>query len=559
MTYFISIAIGPVQDFINTARRSRDLWFGSWMLSELSKAAAHVRRDMAFEQINDLLELYWAAYPLANPSNKAEYKQARAMAEALQASRKTTRCFTPVTWGDTVPKSSLDGQREAVIKEEVYKQGGPNEEKKLLKLRRKYGLRSMERLCGVGLLKRLGQRGNDDGFFSTSHVAALPLIQRIQNTAAVAEYIKTLTDLGLRDSDLGKVPRHPQIEPQHAFSRNVRVFNGNKEEDEKRSYDGRLLFAGQLSEFFDPVKEKQDLEKARTALREFLDTSKLKEPLPYYAILLADGDRMGATIDHQETKEGHQQLSRCLSQFAAAVRDIVEKDHQGWVVYAGGDDVLTFVPLHKVTQCARALADKFENSFTLPNKTDGGKFTDKDGNPPTLSMGIAIAHYFDPLSDALDLARRAEKAAKAVDGKNALAVIVSKRSGTETLVKGHWKEVDARLQRFTYLHRVEAIPDGAAYDLRTMSRELEHVPGAISVEAKRILSRKRAKQGTEALSKQIISELIGHLGKNNYTAQDLAKELIVARLLAKATEQAGIKPEELPGAKDSQQEAQLEQ
>ena len=32
--------IGPVQDFIATARRSRDLWFGSWLLSELSKAAA---------------------------------------------------------------------------------------------------------------------------------------------------------------------------------------------------------------------------------------------------------------------------------------------------------------------------------------------------------------------------------------------------------------------------------------------------------------------------------------------------------------------------------------
>ena len=32
--------IGPVQEFIASARRSRDLWFGSWLLSELSKAAA---------------------------------------------------------------------------------------------------------------------------------------------------------------------------------------------------------------------------------------------------------------------------------------------------------------------------------------------------------------------------------------------------------------------------------------------------------------------------------------------------------------------------------------
>src|SRR5215510_8856706 len=40
MTYLHAIAIGPVQEFIASARRSRDLWFGSWLLSELSKAAA---------------------------------------------------------------------------------------------------------------------------------------------------------------------------------------------------------------------------------------------------------------------------------------------------------------------------------------------------------------------------------------------------------------------------------------------------------------------------------------------------------------------------------------
>lgn len=40
MTHLLQIALGPVQGFIATARRSRDLWFGSYILSELSKAAA---------------------------------------------------------------------------------------------------------------------------------------------------------------------------------------------------------------------------------------------------------------------------------------------------------------------------------------------------------------------------------------------------------------------------------------------------------------------------------------------------------------------------------------
>lgn len=40
MSYLYVLSIGPVQDFIAAARRTRDLWFGSHMLSEISKAAA---------------------------------------------------------------------------------------------------------------------------------------------------------------------------------------------------------------------------------------------------------------------------------------------------------------------------------------------------------------------------------------------------------------------------------------------------------------------------------------------------------------------------------------
>jgi len=43
--YLLSISIGPVQDFIAAARRTRDLWFGSYVLSEISKAVANFLRD----------------------------------------------------------------------------------------------------------------------------------------------------------------------------------------------------------------------------------------------------------------------------------------------------------------------------------------------------------------------------------------------------------------------------------------------------------------------------------------------------------------------------------
>src|SRR3989442_15481778 len=40
MSHLLAISIGPVQEFIVAARRTRDLWFGSYLLSEISRAVA---------------------------------------------------------------------------------------------------------------------------------------------------------------------------------------------------------------------------------------------------------------------------------------------------------------------------------------------------------------------------------------------------------------------------------------------------------------------------------------------------------------------------------------
>ena len=58
MPYLMSISLGPVQDFIASARRSRDLWFGSWLLSELSRAAAQA---LVTNHAQDLTRLIFPA------------------------------------------------------------------------------------------------------------------------------------------------------------------------------------------------------------------------------------------------------------------------------------------------------------------------------------------------------------------------------------------------------------------------------------------------------------------------------------------------------------------
>lgn len=582
--HFIIFHIGPVQDFIAAARRSRDLWFGSWLLSELSKAAAleivrqngndvkclvfpapadlselesnefdvankvvavvsqvpaelgeavrkavlkrllevcggaydkkkikgEFDRIVAKRQVEDLLEFFWASC-----SVNGDYEQARAHAEALLAARKVTRNFAPVTWGGPVPKCSLDGCRESVILEHIC--GQMTEAQR----RKNYGIRPGERLCGVGLLKRHGRRGQDDRFLSTSHVAALPLLGRLteQHRSAVDEYISNLKKLGISSDALDSVPR-----PYPVFGR----------------HDGHLLFEERLSEYFEA---KDESERAKQALRNFLKKALGGErPSPYYALLLADGDRMGKVINEQENAEQHRKLSRCLSDFTREVGRIVSS-HEGSLVYSGGDDVLAFVPLHTVLDCARDLAEKFCRQLVDFKVLEDGKPTS-----PTLSVGIVIAHHLEPLSDVLELARAAEKVAKSVPGKNALAVTLSKRSGVERTVQGRWEELDQRLGWFIKLHRIEAISGGVAYELRNLALVLETSEQEVSavlqqimgVEAKRILRRKEVQRGSRSIGEAELKRLYKLIDKKGLSVKQLADELIIAREFAAVLDLAGI-------------------
>ncbi|OLE54341.1 MAG: type III-B CRISPR-associated protein Cas10/Cmr2 [Acidobacteria bacterium 13_1_20CM_3_53_8] len=611
MKHLITIAVGPVQVFIASARRSRDLWFGSWLLSELSKAAAneivvvhndkerlifpatdnpnalipdstfnvvnkilavvddpkatgdavlkamkkrlldiskipfdkiekddagysYFRKDIAEKQVEDMIEFFWAAYEWKNEN---EYAKARENAELLLNARKATRDFKSSTaWASNAPKSALDGQRESVIHEDAF------EKLDAKKLRTIYRVRSGERLCGVGLLKRNGNRG-DDSFFSTSHVAALPLIERLktqEHRDLIEKYVDDLCialRLDKESSDLGRVPFKAPYKPHNVFSR---IVNG-----QKISYDGHILFAERLDDLIEGKnnKAKDDLDKAKDKLNKFLKAALNDEkPLPYYALLLADGDNMGKAIDSIKDINRHRELSKELSAFAKSVSDVVINNHNGSLVYAGGDDVLAFVPLHTVLQCARELANEFKGKLKGFALKDNGK-----DYQPTLSVGVVIAHHLEPLQDALTLVRKAEKTAKTVEGKEALAIILSKRSGVDKTIKGSWQKIDdyepldQRLLNFIRLHRAGEIPDGAAYELRDLFLRLnceKHEPEykklqeAMRKEAVRILGRKKIK------NKDILDALAKDIESEKASVEDLANELIVARIFANAFDQA---------------------
>lgn len=537
MEHYLCIHVGPVQDFIKSARRCRDLWFGSYLLSEVSKAAArglhqegkvplekfvfpapreavelnsgssltvanrvvalaenperaaaaaqracraqllnlwektrqlrqHLDEERARQQLDDLLEFYWAAAPLSGG-----YPSARALAERLLAARKNTRLFGPATWAHGVEKSSLDGQRERVLDLR-----GLSEQSL-----RRWGLRPGENLCGIGVLKRLGSMHGDYRNYaalSTSHVASRSWqLQHLNDAGVVAAYEQTLLSCGIQEEDL-------------------RARDGQ--------LDGHVLYPERLVNYVQPDRQSE----AISALNQLVRRAGSR-PTPYYAVLQADGDRMGATIDNLDfTKQ--RALTQVLSSFAADdVRKLVQQ-HHGYLIYAGGDDVLAMLPVEQVLPCAQKLSRQFARCLQ------------PFGKELTLSVGVAIRHHLEPLQETLEAARRAEKKAK--ESRNALAISLDKRGGTEVLVTGQWAELDLRLSELTSISGF--ISHGFAYELRELAATTGETGDMAVREGLRIALRKRGEQGS--LNKQQVEtlrkQLCGGISR-------VSNELIVSRFL----------------------------
>ena len=586
--------LGPVQDFIATARRCRDLWFGSWLLSELSKAAAraaaqyagvghgalifpcvddpaalapatslsvankvvvqlpdgtspdslaaachtavlarlhalrdhalgdlkpdaraHLLRELADLQLDDTIEALWVSVTFAE-----DYREARRAAERLLSSAKHTRLWQARPWATShTPKSSLDGLRESVIDEGVYREPASRQ----APLRRALELDEGERLCGVGMLKRHGLRGkstDEHRFFSTPHLAALPLLRRMQALDPGAQarvralWTRYVAVLGQHDADL------QETVPVRCAHRII------------GRHDGQLLFESRVAERFEHLDEAQRrvaLAAVLPALRDLLaELGPSTTPLPYLAILVADGDKMGDAIDRQTTAERHRELSRALDGFSRGARELVSA-HEGELIYAGGDDVLAFVPLHRALECARGLKDSYVES--LRPFGDGPR-------SPTLSVGIGVCHFMEPMTRSLAVARDAEALAKR--DRDSLAIIVDKRSGAAVSASGTWGDIDISLEALVQLHLDDAIPDKMAHELsalghlqrgsrgddrRILAEIAEH-------EYRHILGRKRGQHGSAPLARTTREYL-----KPDFNPQ-LAARLLIAQILARAQQAA---------------------
>lgn len=583
--YVLILSLGPVQGFIAAARRSRDLWSGSWLLSEISKASARylyqagaelifpapqdpalleadsdfsvgnklqavvladddsavrelakqaaqaaverfhalaqqarnalgngagLREDIWQQQLDDIVESQaaWARIVAG------DYRSASENASRLLAARKATRDFAPAALAADdptrqIPKSSLDGARETVL----------HKGKLAFGLRRKLGLGESEQLDCAGIIKRLA--GKPEQFTPLSRLAAHSWLQKLdaaQLETLIAAY-EPLIKLELATRVRGNAGRYA------AFP-----FDAQ--------YCYRFRLEAELNAQGDDPEACAALRQLQACLRPIWHA--MGEPCPYGAILLADGDKMGALLDEAGTQDAHIAITRALSAFAGSVPARV-REFDGHAIYAGGDDVLAFLPLDQAHACACALSIDFADSLQAVARQLGAK------NLPTLSAGIAIGHILEPLGNLRALASRAEKAAKGDQcgalKRNALGISLGIRSGATVDLRLRWDDQAGHqaFARWIDAYRDKTLPSRIAYDTRAVHLRTRFAlqvtppqPGIQQAEFARALDRARTASG-ERLDAAHLAALQERATQLPNLGQ-LADELIIARWLAARTQ-----------------------
>lgn len=402
-----------------------------------------------------------------------------------------------------------------------------------------------ERLCAVCLVKRLITRcptlrtasGGAPAFPSTSDMAAQPLRMHLIERAADTALAEPLQGF-LRDmfEYLPAYNREAGV-PLDAAVPEERTIGASADDLRRalRELDGEWLFPETYARHARAARRNQDLaevlREAERSLGKVLARANSPGPSPYYAILLMDGDRMGRWVGgeahantlrdllHPEVlrdleQQGgwvdvldsrrlfgpstHAALSSALLAFARySVPWIVEREHTGRVVYAGGDDVLALLPLPVALQAAHGLRQAYSQHYIFVDAA-GRVYRQRPAAPApaqslierhmgpdaTASAGIALVHHLYPLGAALEQVRRWEAEAKDRHGRDAFVVGVIRRSGPDLVFGAKWHLLPRLLEVQAAFAR-GALPDRTPY----LVRELVERAGTLPADDARSLVR----------------------------------------------------------------------
>lgn len=278
-------------------------------------------------------------------------------------------------------------------------------------------LQDTERLCAVAFVKRLFPKVKESRWQidashwpSTRYVASVPWIRKV---------IKAAPQLARKYAETVKKDSKDALHEQQPPFTSIEVKAAGDFAKLDANYLDISLVKNERLCPLNSVADRSIRDELGRQLKDIylypIDDGtrhQLGPPPMFYALLLADGDRLGELLSKQKN-EGD--VGHALTGFTRQVQAVV-KEHNGVTVYAGGDDVLAMLPVQEAFSCAAKLSSNYRSVFP-------------EYLPATLSAAIVFAHVKLPLKTVLDEAHRLlDEIAKKSNGRDSLASGVMKSS-----------------------------------------------------------------------------------------------------------------------------------
>lgn len=351
-----------------------------------------------------------------------------------------------------------------------------------------------EHLCGVCALKRAWPR-----LFVKETAKAVPELDKLDRFVLSTRSVAMSTSIRnwVRDRE-AKAPDR-DLRSQSVGNKGAALPRKLYREIMRRRPEDISFLKGLPALADEMVEQETDTRSARDQkerVRQQIDAFLGGKAETYYALLLIDGDRLGAWLAGEEgrqkmeqrfhettrralKREGkfvqyleaprpasparHQAISTALNGFALNLARVVVEDlFMGKLIYAGGDDLMAMVAVHDLPGLMLALRCVY--SGVLPAGMDAESFWRRAAGEPqdrlrvkngfalldgrmfrlmgeqaTASIGAVIVHHQAPLARVLDDLRAAEKRAKNEGRRDAFCLTLTKRAGGTSHLVGKWR------------------------------------------------------------------------------------------------------------------------
>lgn len=454
--YLFLFSLGPVQTFIEQARKTHDLYAGSSILAALTRVAAETAQQQGVNLIFPFNISPDSPIPnrFVGKINHTSDTALQAVGDAVEASVQDTfnklaeealkaarvnadnRFWTQIgaQWDINWLFYPLEGDGNAAYRE-AYRYM-EQEMVSLKNMRLISQSMQIDRKCSLD-----GERtalffgeGSNPNYTRQGQIINQGGLWLAQNEGLSAI---SFTKRGYgKGSGVAAFPSTAEIALLHEIDKNKGLFTLYKDCLRIEEFDYQLCYKENLTEKY---LRKNGYGKAlETVSVSALETCRVNlfsgRDLPkHYALVAFDGDNMGQLLSGashifkgDDLEDFQRAVSARLIAFANAVQQKF-REHEQWgrVVYTGGDDFLGFLNLSSMFEAVAWLREAFQQIVNKPLREDGYF---EPGFNFTFSAGIAMAHYKMPLSIVIARARAMETDAKN-SGRDAFAIAALKHSG----------------------------------------------------------------------------------------------------------------------------------